>query len=150
MVEIDHLRKIKRGDIVEVVSCRGRKPFRNDKFKVGDIYKVMYDESDAGHVALASTDNNVFIGDVLFCFLKVIIPVENSLPYFICEWSEYDNYVAVYKRTYKDNESKLISAYYFDTTPGENDGYRSKESAIRNAERTRDALNAEYIEKNKN
>lgn len=72
-------RKFKKGDIVRVVKRGERLPTCHAPVKLGHTYTVSSNE--AGGTILLDSPN----GAIEWCYLELVTPVEDTLPYYIVE-----------------------------------------------------------------
>jgi hypothetical protein len=90
-------RPFQTGDIVKIVSCKGRTPFPADDADIyysgyGDkLYEVIEDENtQTGVVSIkeysSKPDNSLFqIQHIHFFFLKLIVPAKKRVPYMVID-----------------------------------------------------------------
>lgn len=139
----DSYRKFKKGDVVRVVECGGRLPTCHAPVMLGNTYTVSSDERKSGTILLDSPN-----GAVEWCYLELVTPVEDTLPYYIVE---KDIEFQVHMRI--KNEDCLISAFRFKNIV---EGYKryydmlpSMKQAREAAEAECERLNAEYRKEHK-
>lgn len=134
----DSYRKFKKGDVVRVVKCGGRLPTCHAPVTLGNTYTVSSDEHDYGRILLDSPN-----GAVEWCYLELVTPVEDTLPYYIVEKD-----IEFQVRMRIKNEDCLISTFRFKNSV---EGYKryygmlpSMKQAREAAEAECDRLNSEY------
>lgn len=142
----DSKRLFKKGDVVRVVERDGRRPLRCKSVTIGHTYTVNADE-EGGRVILKNTDDR-YSEDVEWCYLELVTPVEDTLPYYVVEQG-----IEFQVRMKVEDEDCLISTFrfkniveayrrYYDMLPSMK---QSREAAEAECER----LNEEYRKKQK-